>query len=119
MEKALAREAGALFRVSRSTRRRAFDAVTAFAVMFIERLARSIPDAPAHTVVHMDEIKVPAVHMSKPNHRRQRASRSTRPASPDSSPGRGSRCREPKNSGTATCCYFCWSKISELGETTA
>ena len=31
-----------------------------------------MPDAPARTVVHMDEIKVPAVHMSKPNHRRQR-----------------------------------------------
>ncbi|MCY4460017.1 MAG: hypothetical protein OXC26_06400, partial [Albidovulum sp.] len=40
-------------------------------------------------------------------------------ASPDSSPGRGSPCREPKNSGRATCCYHCSSKISELGETTA
>ncbi|MCY4459304.1 MAG: hypothetical protein OXC26_02720 [Albidovulum sp.] len=34
--------------------------------------ARSMPDAPARTVVHMDKIEVPAVHMPKPNHRRQR-----------------------------------------------
>ncbi len=50
----------------------AFDAVTACTVMSIERLARSMPDAPARTVVHMDEIIVLAIHMSKPNHRRQR-----------------------------------------------
>ncbi len=50
----------------------AFDAVTASRVMSIERLARSMPDAPARTVVLLDEIKVPAVHMSKPNHRSQR-----------------------------------------------
>ncbi len=50
----------------------AFDAVTACTVMSIERLARSMPDAPARTVVHMDEITVLAIHMSMPNHRRQR-----------------------------------------------
>ena len=50
----------------------AFDAITACTVMSVERLARSAPDTPARTVVHLDEIHVLAVHMAKPNHRRQR-----------------------------------------------
>ncbi len=50
----------------------AFDAVTACTVRSIERLARSEPETPARTVVHEDEITVLAVHMSKPNHRKQR-----------------------------------------------
>ena len=45
-------------------KRLAFDAVIACAVMSIER--------PVRTVVPLDEIMAPAVHMSKPNHRRQR-----------------------------------------------
>ena len=40
--------------------------------MSVERLALSAPDMPAQTVVHTDEIHVLAVHMSKPNHRKQR-----------------------------------------------
>ena len=50
----------------------AFDAITACTVMSVERLARSAPDTPAKTVVHVDEIHVLAVHMAKPNHRKQR-----------------------------------------------
>ncbi len=50
----------------------AFDAITACTVMSVERLVRSVPDTPARTVVHEDEIRVLAVHMSKPNHRKQR-----------------------------------------------
>ena len=50
----------------------AFDAITACTVMSVERLARCAPDTPARTVVHPDEIHVLAVHMAKPNHRRQR-----------------------------------------------
>ncbi len=50
----------------------AFDAVTACTVMSGGRLARSGPDRPARTVVHPDGIHVLAVHMAKPNHRRQR-----------------------------------------------
>ena len=50
----------------------AFDAITACTVMSVERLARSEPDTPARTVVHEDGIRVLAIHMSKPNHRRQR-----------------------------------------------
>ena len=50
----------------------AFDAITACTVMSVERLARSAPDTPAKTVVHDDEIHVLAVHMAKPNHRKQR-----------------------------------------------
>ena len=50
----------------------AFDAITACTVMSIERLARSAPDMPARTVVHPDGIHVPAIHMAKPSHRRQR-----------------------------------------------
>ena len=50
----------------------AFDAVTACTVMSVERLARSAPDTPARTAVHVDEIHVLAVHMAKPNHRKQR-----------------------------------------------
>ncbi len=50
----------------------AFDAVTACTVMSGGRLARSEPDRPARTVVHPVGIHVLAVHMAKPNHRRQR-----------------------------------------------
>ena len=50
----------------------AFDAITACGVMSIERLARSEPDAPARAVVHEDEVRVLAVHMSKPGHRGKR-----------------------------------------------
>ena len=39
--------------------------------MSVERLVRSAPDTPAWTVVHEDEIRVLAVHMAKPIHRRQ------------------------------------------------
>ncbi len=46
-------------------------AVTACTVMSGGRLARGEPDRPARTVVHPDEIHVPAVHMAKPSHRRQ------------------------------------------------
>ena len=53
-------------------KRLAFEAVTACTVMSIERLARSMPETPARTVVHMDEIKVLAIHMSMPNHGRHR-----------------------------------------------
>ncbi len=47
-------------------------AVTACTVMSMERLAGGEPDRPARTVVHPDGIHVPAVHMAKPSHRRQR-----------------------------------------------
>ncbi len=47
-------------------------AVTACTVMSAGRLARSAPDTPARTVVHPDGIHVPAIHMAKPSHRRQR-----------------------------------------------
>ncbi|MDE0307047.1 MAG: transposase, partial [Albidovulum sp.] len=50
----------------------AFDAITACGVMSIKRLARSAPDAPARAVVHEDEVRVLAVHMSKPGHRGKR-----------------------------------------------
>ena len=46
--------------------------------MSVERLARSVPDTPSRTVVHEDEIHVLAIHMSKPNHRKQRG-----PSDPD------------------------------------
>ncbi len=47
-------------------------AVTACTVMSGGRLAGGEPDRPARTVVHPDGVPVPAVHMAKPNHRRQR-----------------------------------------------
>ena len=39
--------------------------------MSVERLARSAPETSARTVVHLDKVHVLAVHMAKPNHRRQ------------------------------------------------
>ena len=90
----------------------AFDAITACTVMSVERLARSAPDTPAKTVVHDDEIHVLAVHMAKPNHRKQRArrtltrrsrsSRSTPRASPDSSRRSASPCRAHESYGKDT-----------------
>ncbi len=50
----------------------AMGAMTACTVMSVGRLAPSAPETPARTVVHLDGIHVLAVHMAKPNHRRQR-----------------------------------------------
>ncbi len=50
----------------------AFDAITVCTVMSIERLARSAPETRAQDIVHPDEIHVLAIHMDKPDHRRQR-----------------------------------------------
>ncbi|MCY4237354.1 MAG: IS4 family transposase [Rhodospirillaceae bacterium] len=50
----------------------AFDATTACTVMSIERLARSAPETRAQDIVHPDELHVLAIHMDKPDHRRQR-----------------------------------------------
>ena len=50
-------------------RRLAFDAIT---VMSVERHTGSAPETQVRTVVRFDEIRVLAVHMARPNHRKRR-----------------------------------------------